>query len=90
LTTCDAVLLFYGAGDEAWKRTKDNELKKMAGYRAGRPLLARHTYLAPPRTSDKDDLIDTEEPDLINGLETFSESAMAAMVRTLKASGTPR
>ena len=68
LASCDAVLLFYGAGDEAWKRTIDNELKKMAGYRAGKPLLARYTYLAEPGTSDKEDLVDMEEPGLINGL----------------------
>jgi hypothetical protein len=42
LTTCDAVILFYGAGDEAWKRTVDNDLKKMPGYRGGKPLLALH------------------------------------------------
>src|SRR5262249_15612296 len=77
LASCDAVLLFYGAGDEAWKRTVDNELKKMAGYRGGKPLLARSTYLAEPRTSDKGDLIDMEEPGLINGLAGFAETTMA-------------
>ena len=66
LATCDGVLLFYGAGDEAWKRTLDNELKKMPGYRGGTPLLARYTYLAEPKTSEKQDLIDMEEPGLIN------------------------
>ena len=50
LASCDAVMLFYGAGDEAWKRAIDNELKKMAGYRAGKPLPAIYTYLAEPRT----------------------------------------
>ena len=74
LTTCDAVMLFYGAGDEAWKRTIDNELKKMPGYRGGKPLLASYTYLADPKTTDKEDLIDMEEPNLINGLEDFSEA----------------
>ena len=62
LASCDAVVLFYGAGDEAWKRTIDNELKKMAGYRDGKPLPAVSTYLAAPRTADKEDLIDMEEP----------------------------
>ena len=62
LTTCDAVILFYGAGDEAWKRTVDNDLKKMPGYRGGKPLLATYTYLADPKTSDKEDLLDMEEP----------------------------
>lgn len=80
MINCDAVVLFYGAGDEAWKRTMDNELKKMPGYRGGKPLLAIYTYLADPKTSDKQDLIDMEEPNLINGLEGFSEAEMAAFV----------
>ena len=28
LSTCDAIIVFYGQGDEAWKRSIDNELKK--------------------------------------------------------------
>ena len=77
LASCDAVILFYGAGDEAWKRAIDNELKKMAGYRGGKPLPAMYTYLAEPRTSDKEDLIDMEEPGLIDGLGGFAEAAIA-------------
>jgi TIR domain len=87
LTTCDAVLLFYGAGDEAWKRTIDNDLKKMPGYRGGRSLLASYTYLAAPHTSDKEDLVDMEEPNLINGLENFPEAEMAALMEAMKPSG---
>jgi hypothetical protein len=83
LTTCDAVILFYGAGDEAWKRTVDHELKKMPGYRGGKPLLATYTYLADPRTSDKEDLLDMEEPHVINGLEGFSAAAMGAFLQTM-------
>ena len=44
------IILFYGAGDEAWKRTIDNELKKMPGYRSGKPLLA--SYTLPGRSED--------------------------------------
>ena len=88
LASCDAVLLYYGAGDEAWKRTMDNELKKMAGYRGGKPLLARCTYLAEPRTSDKEDLIDMEEPGLIDGLGGFEAAAMAGFMQAVNATGT--
>jgi hypothetical protein len=87
LTACDAVILFYGAGDEAWKRTVDNELKKMPGYRGGKPLLATYTYLADPKTSDKEDLLDMEEPNLINGLEGFSEAEMAAFLQIMNPRG---
>jgi hypothetical protein len=84
-STCDAVILFYGAGDEAWKRTFDSELKKMPGYREGKPLLAKYTYLGDPKTSDKEDLIDMEEPHLINGLGGFSEAMMTEFVRVARA-----
>lgn len=87
LTSCDAVLLYYGAGDEAWKRAIDNDLKKMPGYRGGKPLLASYTYLAAPKTPDKDDLIDMGERNLINGLDDFPEAAMAALLQAMKPSG---
>jgi hypothetical protein len=87
MATCDAVMVFYGAGGEDWKRTIDFDLKKMAGYRGGRPVLARSTYLAAPRTTDKEDLIDMEEPGLIDGLEGFSEESLTAFVNVMTANG---
>jgi hypothetical protein len=83
MTACDAVMLFYGAGDEAWKRTVDNDLKKMPGYRSGKPLLASYTYLADPMTTDKEDLIDMGEPNVIRGFDDFSAANMAAFVGAL-------
>ena len=85
LASCDAVLVFYGAGDEAWKRAIDNELKKMAGYRGGKPLPPIYIYLAEPRTSDKEDLIDMEEPGLIDGLDGFAEAAVSKRIQALTA-----
>lgn len=87
LTNADAVILFYGAGDEAWKRTIDNDLKKMPAYRGGKPLLASYTYLADPKTTDKEDLIDMAEPNLINGLGDFSDARMAPFVQAMNPSG---
>jgi hypothetical protein len=85
LASCEAVVVFYGAGDEAWKRAIDSELKKIAGYRGGRSLPVIHTYLAAPRTSDKEDLIDMEEPGLIDGLGGFAEAAMAKSMQAMTA-----
>ena len=66
VASCDAVLLFYGAGDEAWKRTTDNDLVKRRGLRgADTPPL--YTWLADPASPDKDDLVDMAEPGLIDG-----------------------
>jgi len=90
LTNCDAVILFYGSGDEAWKRTIDNELKKMPGHRSGKPLLASYTFLADPKTTDKEDLIEMEEPNLINGLGDFSDTMMTAFVQAMNPRGATR
>lgn len=87
LASCDAVLLFYGAGDELWKRTIDNELKKMAGYRGDKPLPVKCTFLAEPKTSDKEDLIDMEEPGLINGLGGFAKATIAQSMQAVLAAG---
>ena len=87
LASCDVVILFYGAGDEAWKRAIDNELKKMPGYRDGKSLPATYTYLAEPRTSDKEDLVDIEEPGLIDGMSGLAEAAIVGSVRPLMTEG---
>ena len=84
LARCDAVMVFYGAGDEAWKRTVERDLKKMKGYRGEKPLLASYTYLTAPPTADKKELIELEEPNLIKGLEGFSEAEMRPLLNTLQ------
>jgi TIR domain len=86
MTDCDAVLLYYGAGDEAWKRTVDNDLRKMAGYERGKRLLAKYTYLAEPITSDKKELIELGEPALINGIGEVSEVGMDTFLQAIKTS----
>lgn len=83
LTKSDAALVFYGAGNEAWKRTTDADLQKSKSYRRGVPL-AIFTYLAPPLTSHKQDYIDMGEERLIVGLEKFTEPALQPLIDTLK------
>ena len=84
LARCDAVILFYGAGDEAWKRTVENDLIKMKAYRDRKPLLAKYVYLASPSTDDKRELIELEEPNLILGLDGFAEDEMMSLLNLLK------
>jgi hypothetical protein len=83
LTSCDAAVIFYGAADEAWKRSVDADIRKSAGYRVGKPPLAPFTYLAEPSTGDKTDLIDLEEPRLINCLDGFSDAALVEFLTTV-------
>ncbi len=83
---CDAVVVFYGAGDEAWKRTTDNDLTKMKTLRADRAP-AIYTYLAPPATHDKQDLVDLEETNLIDGLSGFQDTQLAPLIANLGSEG---
>ena len=62
----------------------------MPGYRSGKPLPVFYTYLADPKTTDKEDLIDMDEPNLINGLGDFSDTMMTAFVQAMKPSQAPR
>ena len=84
LARCDGLVVFYGLGDEAWKRMTESNLQKAKASRIGRPLLANTTYLAPPSTGHKQDCIDMGEENLVNGLEMFSEAALAPLVATVK------
>lgn len=75
LSQCDVAMVFYGAADEAWKRSVEIDLKKASAYRGGRALPI-YTVLAEPETADKRDLVDLEEANLINLLGGFSNDAM--------------
>jgi hypothetical protein len=48
LKTCDAVLIYYGAGNELWMRSKIRELLKIAGYGRINPLEAKGIVLGHP------------------------------------------
>jgi hypothetical protein len=82
LAQCDAVLVFYGTADEAWKRSVEADLKKASAFRGAKPLLV-HTALAAPSTTDKTDLIELEEPNLINALDGFSDPLMKPFLDAL-------
>ena len=84
LATCDAVLLYYGAGDEAWKYAIDSDHRKIRAYRGAKPLPARTTYLAEPLTDHKQDMIDTEEAALINGLAGFDPESMGEFLEAIR------
>jgi hypothetical protein len=87
LASCSVVVVFYGVGDEAWKRTVDNELKKSAGYSGAGSRPPILTYLAEPSSDDKQDLIDMEESGLIDGLGGFVESETANALRGVMEDG---
>lgn len=84
LATADAVLLFYGTGDEAWKNAIDSDHKKIRAYRGAKPLPPRFTYLAEPITDDKLDMIEMDETFLINGMAGFEEDSMGEFLEAIE------
>lgn len=84
LALCDAAILFYGVGDEAWKRTVENDLRKANGYRREKPPFHVFNYISGPATDDKRDMIRVEEPNIINGLEGFQEAAFEPLLNALQ------
>ena len=83
LTGSDTIMVFYGMGEEAWKRSIDTELRRLPAYLEGRQMPAVYTYLASPATCDKDDMVDMDEPGVINGIECLAEEQLDAIVRKL-------
>lgn len=84
LAECRATLIFYGKGGESWKRAVDSDLLKSRGYRRDKPQLLQFTYLSGPETAEKTEMIELEEPNLINGLAGFSEIAARNLLETIQ------
>lgn len=84
LAQCNAAILFYGVGDEAWMHTVENDLRKAYAYRDGMPPLLYFTYIAGPANDDKRDMIELEEPNIINGLEGFPEAGIEPVLDALQ------
>jgi TIR domain len=83
LAECDAAIVFYGAGDEAWKRTIVSEFRKIKGYRPDKAAAPVYFYLSAPETTDKKEVLELEG-NAIDGLDGFSEAAMRPLLETLQ------
>jgi len=84
LQYCDALLLFYGEGDEAWKRSMLSEIRKVGKERV-QPFASKYIYLAGEATDDKEEMIELETPYLIDGLNGFEPELMQEFISTLQA-----
>lgn len=71
LRDSDAVLIFYGNGNEAWLRTKISELKRKPAFAGSRPLLTSMVYLSEPATPTKSSFRTRDVQAVINGMAGF-------------------
>jgi hypothetical protein len=83
LKSCDAVLIYYGLGNELWMRAVFRELTKIAGYGRTRPLHLKGVFLASPANRQKE-RFRSHGSLIINGMEGFSPELMDPFITILK------
>jgi hypothetical protein len=88
LSGCDALILFYGAGDEVWKFHQQSELRKQGAAGSGGRRRSEWTCLAPPSTADKQMLQQLEEPNLIDALAGLPAATLQPLLAALAATRT--
>ena len=81
--SCHAAILFFGAGDGAWRKHQVSELARVQALRRDRPLRAAFTYLAAPETTDKKVLRIKREPNLIEGVAGFQVSSLRPFLQAV-------
>ena len=79
---CDAVILFYGAGDEVWKFHQQSDLIKQAAA-SGAIRHSEWICLAAPSTADKEMLLQLGDPNLLDARAGFSEEALQPLLSSL-------
>jgi hypothetical protein len=83
LTACDAAIVFYGAGDEAWKFHQQSDVARACASRGGKVPLHEYTYLAGPMSGDKEMLVSIGEHGLIDATTELREEALAPLFHAL-------
>ena len=87
LAGCDAVILFYGAGDEVWKFHEQNNLRKQSASADAAGRRGDWICLVPPVTADKQLLRQLGKADLIDLLDGGSAAALKPLLVSLAARG---
>ena len=87
--SASVIVVFYGVGGEAWKRSIDNEVKKQLGLLHGRAAPEVWTCLAEPASAHKDDLVDMDEARLVDGRGGFTVQSLQPLLQALAARRLP-
>jgi serine/threonine protein kinase len=82
LRQCDAVLIYYGAGNELWLRRKLREIQKSAGLGRSRKMRAKGIWVAQPVTAQKGRL-KTREAAVMTAPESFSPEPLQPFLTAL-------
>jgi hypothetical protein len=83
LRSADAVIIFYGAGNEVWLRRKLRELQRSGGLGREKPWLGRAIYVAGPATPQKERLRTLEATVLHEGAAGFQAQVIDTFLADL-------
>ncbi|HEV7473457.1 MAG TPA: toll/interleukin-1 receptor domain-containing protein, partial [Pyrinomonadaceae bacterium] len=75
LAQCDAILIYYGNGNQVWFDYKRRDVKKMVGLDRKSLLAAEAVYVTSPKTAHKQ-LFSSPETLVIKNFEDFSPAAL--------------
>jgi hypothetical protein len=82
LRTCDGVLIYWGAADQFWLRTKQRDLVRARGLGRARPFVAVAIVAAAPSTPAKTALR-SNEAIVIRQFDAFAPEGLAPFVQAL-------
>jgi hypothetical protein len=83
LSVCDAVLFYYGEGNELWLRQKLREVQKSAAFGRKKPILIKAIYVAPPDNPSKAKFR-TREAMVIDQRAPFDPAALSEFLSQLQ------
>jgi serine/threonine protein kinase len=83
LRLCDAVLVYYGNGNELWLRRKLREVAKSVGLGRTRVMKAKGIWVAPPVTQQKERLR-THDALVMSQPDVFATDELKPFVDALK------
>ena len=83
LSVCDAVLFYYGEGNELWLRQKLREVQKSAAFGRKKPILIKAIYVAPPDNPTKAKFR-TREAMVIDQRAPFDPAALSEFLSQLQ------
>jgi hypothetical protein len=84
LSTCDAVLFYYGEGNELWLRQKLREVQKSAAFGRKKPIVIKAIYVGPPDNPTKA-RFRTREAMVIDQRAPFDPAVLTGFISQLHA-----
>ena len=82
LSVCDAVLFYYGEGNELWLRQKLREVQKSAAFGRKKPIVIKAIYVGPPDSPSKAKFR-TREAMVIDHRGPFDPAALTTFISQL-------